>query len=174
MEKQDIKQQSEKNFRKLLEFNPTLISVSPSLDKEEIEEFENVHQLLLPADYKFFLTLCNGFSLLGHTVFGINKSNSNPEEDLLNIYIREHREVDYPMLDHLIPFSPNGRGDHYCFNTLKLDKNSMCPVVFWQWDYSYFHKDDIDETNPSFTSWLTELIDEILEDYTYDGEIKVK
>lgn len=116
--------------------------------------------LQLPADYKTFLIEFNGIIIQSDEIFGINTSYSHL--DILQIYIREHTEVEYPMPNHLIPFSPNGRGDHYCFDISAIDSNGICPILFWQWDYSFFNPHDIDKTHNSFTDWLKELLTDLI------------
>jgi len=71
--------------------------------------------------------------------------------------------------DYLVPFSPDGGGNHYCFDTRTINENS-CNVVFWQHDYPYSEDDPPEVTNTSFTEWMKEVvIDWTLEDYDYDG-----
>ena len=61
------------------------------------------------------------------------------------------------MYDYLIPLSPDGGGNHYCFDTRIINNNS-CNVVFWQHDYAYTVDDAPEVTNPSFTEWIKQVV----------------
>lgn len=50
---------------------------------------------------------------MGDEVLGIAKN----KYDLVNAYQFEHYEVINPQYEYLIPFSPDGFGNSYCFDT---------------------------------------------------------
>ena len=41
-----------------------------------------------------------------------------------------------------------------------LDEHRLCPIVYWQWNYS--SENNYETVNSSFAEWLKELIDESL------------
>jgi hypothetical protein len=76
------------------------------------------------------------------------------------------------MLRQLLPFSPDGAGNHYCLNLSKL-QNGLAPVVFWQHDAQYNNEDELETCNPNFYEWVKEvMIDWTCEDTNYDGSDK--
>ena len=105
---------------------------------------------------------------MGSRVYGVGKEK---EANSINEnYIFEHEEVANPMPIELIPFAPDGYGNHYCFNT-KAIAGESCEIVFWQHDYTYNEFDLPEVINSSFAEWLKEVvINWTLEDYGYDGE----
>jgi hypothetical protein len=121
----------------------------------------------LPETFKELLRQYNGINLIGTEINGIDINYGDSSLDKL--YHNEHFEVEYPMPLELFPFSPDGRGNHYCFDlSLNNDK-----VLFWQHDFNYSDKSEIEVCNNSFLEWVKEvLIDWTLEDYNYDGSEK--
>jgi cell wall assembly regulator SMI1 len=76
------------------------------------------------------------------------------------------------MPHHFLPFSNDGRGNHYCLDLSRLTGQS-CPVVFWQWNYDYASLEEVEACNDNFVSWVKEvMIDWTLEMYNYDGSKK--
>lgn len=43
----------------------------------------------------------------------------------------ENFEEEKETFEHLLPFSPTGSGDYYCFDYSRCAENGECPVVFW-------------------------------------------
>jgi len=113
----------------------------------------------LPLDFKYFLKWSNGFSIFGTEILGIG----NVQYDLLKTINWEQNESNNLMPNNIIPFSATGNGDFYCFDiTNGLDKDGLCPIIYWQWNYS--NADRYEIVNNSFIEWLKELIDDSLED----------
>lgn len=153
-------------------FSEKIITLGSPTSLGEIDSFEKRTKLRLPEDYKTFLQRFNGISLLGTIVYGIVKNEISMSIE--EAYKFEHDDVDNPMFDYLIPFSPDGGGNHYCFDTTTF-KDESCSIVFWQHDYPYSDSDKPEVTNESFASWLKEVvIDWTLEDYDYEGNSKQK
>jgi len=92
---------------------------------------------------------------------------------LEDAYLYEHNEVNNPMFAYLIPFSPDGAGNHYCFDVRKTN-NESCTIIFWQYDYHYTEEDAPEITHPSFTDWFKQvIIDWTLGYIDYDGSLKL-
>jgi hypothetical protein len=137
--------------------------------QDDILGFERKYVLQLPNDYKRFLAHSNGINLMGTIVYGVN---SKLIPSLEEWYIFEHKEVENPMYEFLIPFSPDGGGKHYCFNISQAN-NSSCDIVFWQHNYHYIDDDLPEQTHKSFLDWMQDiLIDWTLENYDYNGNEK--
>ncbi|MEO0685405.1 MAG: SMI1/KNR4 family protein [Cyanobacteria bacterium J06649_11] len=152
-------------IQELMRFSDEILFLGGKVNNEIFEEFDKEIGHPLPDDYKFFISRFNGFSLMGTEVYGIRS-----KLDIIKNYDIEHKKVVNPQFDYLVPFSPNGRGDHYCFDTRKIYENGTCPIVFWQWDYSFYHPNDIEITNNSFVDWVQEVMVEwTLEEYDYNG-----
>ena len=149
-------------------FATELISSEPPINEEEIFRLETKFKLQLPNDYKAFLRVHNGFSLMGVVIYGIRNNNF----DLEQCYLFEHHEVNNPMPKHLVAFSPDGTGNHYCFDLRKCNSES-CEVVFWQHDSFYDDEHEPEVVNSSFAEWVQEVVIAwTLEDYDYNGNKK--
>jgi hypothetical protein len=152
----------------LYKFSDKILTLgAPLNDTIVLDSFEYKHRLELPYDYKLFLLKHNGLELMGVQVYGFGYP-----EDIDTVYEFEHHQVIFPQYDYLVPFSPDGSGNFYCFDTRK-HINKSCPIVFWVSNYEYNEHDQPEITNESFTDWLREVVIEwTLEDYDYDGSNK--
>lgn len=153
-------------IKRLINFPDSALYYESGLTLGQLEEAENKLDLKFPDDFKYFYSKINGFSLIGGSVFPIvlDDLESKKRENLIRVNHREHFEVVNPMPKYFLPFSPNGRGDHYCLDLKTLNDKGTCGVIFWQWDYSFFNMNKIEKVNDSFTNWLIELIEEAEED----------
>lgn len=157
-------------FEELMKFNPRLRTIKEGISEEKIQAFEVGHNLTLPNDYKDFLRRTNGCSLRGTTIYGIY--DDSKAFSLSGAFQIEHFEVENEMPMHFIPFSPDGGGNHYCFDISRCSQNS-CKVIFWQHNLSYDDEFLPEEVSDSFVDWAKEvLIDWKLEDYDYDGNAR--
>lgn len=155
-------------FFELNKFSSEILSLNPPVDPNAINKFEELFDLTLPSDYKELLKTYNGLSLMGDQVFGI--FTDKRVDSLDSVYEYEHSHSLYRMPNYYIPFSPDGAGNHYCFDVRKLDDLS-CPIIFWQSGYQYTRDDVPEVTNNSFENWMKEvLIGWTLEEYDYNGE----
>ena len=152
----------------LHKFSNKILTLSGPLNGNEIYKCEKNINKSLPNDYKEFLRKHNGGDLMGTEIYGINES----ENSLDRIYKFEHDAVENPMPDYFIPFSPNGEGNHYVFDTRNCN-NDSCMIIFWQHDFEYSNEDIPEITHNSFTQWVKQvMIDWTLEDYDYNGNEK--
>lgn len=155
-------------FEELQKFSSNLYELYPPIEKETIISFEKKHNVTLPNDYKLFLSKTNGIDFMGSVVFGI--FDDSVFKSLGGAYLFEHFEVGNPMPSNLIPFSPDGAGNHYCFES---NDNRAGKIIFWQHDYLYTENDSPEVVNESFADWMKEVvIDWTLEDYDYSGNKK--
>lgn len=151
-------------------FSDDILLLRSSIYDNRLELFEQEIGFELPVDFKFILKKFNGISLDGTEVLGLD--DQLRRSSLNEVYKYEHFEVFDKMPIHLMPFSPDGRGNHYCLNLKKM-KDGICPVIFWQWNYDYQNEAEIEQCNDSFIDWMKEvMIDWTLEDYNYDGSEK--
>ena len=152
-------------------FSAEVLSLDTPVDEGLVKSFENKYELKLPSDYKSLLEKYNGIGLYGVNVYGIKEFKTS--YSLEECYLFEHFEVYNKMPLYLVPFSPDGGGNHYCFDVRFINENS-CPIVFWQHDLSYDNEDVPEVVNDSFSEWMKEvMIDWTLEDYNYDGTSKL-
>lgn len=155
-------------YGKLLLFDSNLIELFTLARSNIVHEFETFTKLDLPQDYIDFLHFTNGMSLMGDIIYGIYPEDTKVPFNLMVHYHIEHTEVDNVMYPNLIPFSPDGFGNHYCFDTIANN------IVFWQHDYNYFD-DKPDFVCDSFTDFLRDIIiGWTLEEYDYHGNPKRK
>jgi hypothetical protein len=150
-------------------FAPGLTKLGSPSEPQLTEAFERSVSLTLPVDYKTVVAHINGFSLMGNEVYGLKG-----EADLSSleaVYQREHVGVRYPQPVYLVPFSPDGRGHFYCFDTrYPSEKTSSCPVVFWATNYLYTEEDAPEVVYHSFLDFVEEvIIGWTLEEYDYEG-----
>lgn len=139
---------------KLKKFSRRITTFYEACEDFKIVFFEEQTNTKLPEDYKSFLKTTNGFCLMSTSICGIKNKE---KEDLLYLYKREHFEVNNPMPSYLIPFSPDGQGGFYCFDTSSLNKYS-CNIVFWDSYYSYTENDAPEIVNASFEDWVEEVV----------------
>jgi cell wall assembly regulator SMI1 len=156
--------------KEISRFSPDVLEVKPAVDPKKIEAFELNFGVLLPLDFKSFLGVFNGLKLFGSTILGIE--NDALEYGLWRCTEFEQNVDENPIPNYLIPFAPDGGGNHYCFDT-RFNDDISCPIIFWQYDYNYSDEDPPEVVNESFAFWVQDVIlDWNLEDYNYDGSEK--
>lgn len=154
----------------IYKFSSEMVNLGTPISDSRLEVFEEKIGHLLPDDFKYMLKKHNGFSLSGIEVFGFDEGLKGSSLD--QVYQYEHFEVTNKMPLEFLPFSPDGRGNHYCLDLSRTDAGS-CPVVFWQWDFQYQTSNDIEICNENFYDWIREvMISWTLEEYNYDGTPK--
>ncbi len=160
----------ENTFNELSQFSPDILSLRNPIVDNRFDVWEAKIGYDLPVDFKFFLKRSNGFSLLGTEVAGLGEEFGGSSLEAIHDF--EHHQADNKMPLHFLPFSNDGRGNHYCLDLSRLT-NQVCPVVFWQWNYDYASLEEVETCNDSFVSWVKEImIDWALELYNYDGSKK--
>jgi cell wall assembly regulator SMI1 len=150
-------------LEKIHQFSSDLLDLGEPITDNKLSEFEHQIGFQLPLDFSYILTKHNYISLAGTEVLGIGSEFR--EESLDKVYLFEHNWVGNPMPKEFLPFSPDGRGNHYCLDLSRM-KNSLCPVVFWQHDYTYSKKEEVETCNENFIDWVEEvMIEWALEDF---------
>lgn len=157
-------------INELHKFSKDIFEMGSRIEDRRIEDFEKYHNLILPDDFKQFMKKINGFSLMGTEVYSFDITK---KESIETVYQYEHFEVVIPQYSYLVPFSPDGRGNFYCIDTIHQLGNGRFPVVFWVSNYEYTKEDTPEITHNNFLDWIQEVVlDWILEDYNYDGSEK--
>ena len=79
-----------------------------------------------------------------------------------------------PQYRYLVPFSPDGFGNFYCFNTQVKTYNGMSnQIVFWQSNYEYTETDKPEIVYDSLADYINDwIIGHTLKWYNYDGSEK--
>lgn len=166
----EIDKKCELTLHELYKFDGKILDLGPKIFDSRLEKLEEMINNILPEDFKYILKKHNGIDLAGTEIYGLSpelKGNSIDE-----IYKFEHSEVENPMPEYFLPFSPDGQGNHYCLDLSKLE-NNICPIVFWQWDVEYESIEEVEVCNSSFTDWIDEvMIQWTLKIYNYDGTEK--
>lgn len=159
-------------INKLHKFSKAVVEIRPPICKNAIANFERRYNTMLPYDYKYLLSKTNGFTLFGDEIYGINDNISSLKEDLFSVYEFEHHETYKPQYEHIIPFSPDGRGNFYCFDTKSMSNNNLeCNIVFWQSNYEYSEFDQPEITHLSLVDYINECIFAWnLEIFDYNGD----
>ena len=159
--------QCDEILEELNKFSGEILFLGDPIIDNRLKEFETRIGFELPLDFKYILTKHNSFSLAGTEVLGLDKLFRDASLD--KVFHFEHEEVENRMFKEFVPFSPDGGGNHYCLDLSRLE-DDKCPIVFWQHDYSYWQKSEIETCNESFIDWIKEvMIDWTLEDIDYDG-----
>lgn len=140
-------------FEQLQQFKDGAITYYEPVDEISIDEFEHKNSVSLPDDFKLFIKKSNGIEVLSTSVYGLG----NKQEDLFEVYRREHTLVNIPMPGNVIPFSPDGGGNFYCFDTT-TNHDGSCKVIFWTSNYSYTEADVPEVCNESFNDWFQEVV----------------
>ena len=154
----------------LYRFSEVVLDLGDPITDSRLQDFETEIGYSLPKDFAYLLTQRNYISLGGQEVYGLGSEFEAMSLD--QVYQFEHEAADNPMPKELLPFAADGLGNHYCLD-LTQQKEGTCPVLFWQHDYHYKSKQDIEVCNPNFTDWVDEvLIGWTLEDTNYDGSPK--
>ncbi|MDO5666074.1 MAG: SMI1/KNR4 family protein [Bacteroidia bacterium] len=160
-------------IRELKKFSDNILTLNPPINPELIIKFEKKYQLELPNDYKYLLSQSNGINLMGDEVLGITFSDYG--YDLASTYEFEHFDNQIHQFDYLIPFSPDGGGNFYCFDIRKkTNDDDSCKIVFWYSNYEYSETDEPEITHDNLSNFINEcIIGWTLEDYDYDGNRKI-
>ena len=165
-----VKQEMDEVIVELQKFTPQVLDWRQPVNSVLIERFESRFNVKLPEDYKYLLNVTNGFSLMGDVVLGMTDEQYG--EDLFSVYQFEHFEVVVPQYKHLIPFSPDGGGNFYCFDThVKTNGGDSNQIVFWYSNYEYSESDPPEVTHQSLADYIKNWIIALtLEDYGYNGD----
>jgi len=150
----------------LQKFASYCVTINKPVEELDYKAFESKYELNLPIDFKRLLKLSNGFGLFGVEVFGMN---ANDPIGIEQVYEYEHKVRSPTMPKYLVPFSPDGAGNHYCFDTMKANGDS-CWIVFWEGRYSYSNNDLPEVTHKTFREWVMDIIvEETLKNYDFNG-----
>lgn len=148
-------------IEQLKRFSEDVLEWKRPIGAQKILDFENEFKIKLPREFVTLLKQTNGFSLMGFEIIGF--STLDNEYGLEETYRFEHFDVDNLMPSYLIPFSPDGYGNNYCFDV----KNHN--IVFWEHDSVYIENEPIVVCD-SLACFIQKcIIDEILKDYDYAG-----
>lgn len=128
---------------------------------ETIEIVEKKLLRSLPVEYKELLSFSNGISLMGDEIYGVGTLALGPS--LETVYHFEHDEAENPMPESLIPFCPDGFGNHYCFDSINGG------IVFWQHDMDYSHVKPEKVYATLYDMMQEVLIDWTLRFWDYEG-----
>jgi len=91
-------------------FSDRISTLEAPVNLNDVRDFENRFGIQLHNDYIELLKRFNGIDLIGKSVYGVGKSLSSMS--LEDAYLYEHNEVNNPMFDYLLPFSPDGAGNY--------------------------------------------------------------
>ena len=89
-------------------------------------------QVSVNDEYKEFVRKHNGLDCLCEYILRVGNHIQPAAYSMNNIFDFEHFDVCNPMPHHIIPFSPDGYGNHYCF-----DMQNNGKIIFWQHDIDY-------------------------------------
>ena len=166
----DITNQCEAVLKELGRFSNDVAFLGTAIIDNRLNEFEEKLGFTLPVDFKYIIACYNGVSLDGTEIYGLGDVFRKASLD--KIYDFEHFVVENKMPLHFVPFSPDGRGNHYCLDLSQM-VDGVCLIKFWQWNFSYNDIAEVETTHGNFVEWINDvMIDWTLEDINYDGSLK--
>ena len=56
----------------LKKFSPEVLELRSPVIESTIKNFERKYNIILPYDYKYLLSITNGFTLMGNEIYGIS------------------------------------------------------------------------------------------------------
>lgn len=168
-----VKQEMDEVIAELQKFTSRVLKWNEPVDPVLIERFESKFNVRLPEDYKYLLSITNGFSLMGDGVLGLIDKEKN--YDLFMCYQIEHFEVIVPQYSYLIPFSPDGGGNFYCLDThVQTNGGNSNRIVFWYSNYEYSESDPPEITHQSLADYIKNcIIAFTLKYYDYNGDERI-
>ena len=126
--------------------------------EEEIRRAEAELSTVFPISYKWFLRTF-GAADSPLEIYGVEPVvRLNITASFWNVVYMtesERNEVEPRIPAHLIPFNPDGMGNHSCLNTAMMSEGE-CPVVFWDHDASETQQPEL--THDTFLDWLEERL----------------
>ncbi len=109
--------------------------------------------------YRLFLNEFSGggfpFDIYGIEPQSPPKGNDWYFQSVAGMTESEREDVEPAMPPFLIPFTPNGMGDHWCLDTSRLT-GGECPVVFW--NHELGEDQELRQTHATFLDWLEEAM----------------
>ena len=164
------KKEMDEVITELKKFTSRVSTKHDPVDPALIGRFESRFGLKLPEDYKYLLGITNGFSVMGNEVLGM--TDESYSYDLFKVYQFEHYEVIVPQYEYLIPFSADGFGNFYCFDTrVKTNGGDSNQIVFWYSNYEYSESDPPEVTHQGLADFIKDwCINLPLESYDYNGD----
>jgi cell wall assembly regulator SMI1 len=157
-------------LQQLYLFSEDILELGDPITDARLQDFEFKLGFALPQDFTYILSHHNYISLGGQEMYGLGSEFEASSLD--QIYDFEHEAVDNPMPKELLPFAPDGYGNHYCLDLSSINEG-ISPVLFWQHDCNYKSKDEVEACNQSFAEWIDEvMINWTLADTNYDGTPK--
>jgi len=121
---------------------------------EEIEFAEKELKVQLPESYKMFQLEFGNYDWGYFDIYSV----VTPQDEMINIIdiTRSEQNEAHPKMPlHLIPFSDNGGGDSYCFDTSNYE-NKECSIVFW--DHESDENQLPENVAKDFLEWLEKEI----------------
>lgn len=119
-------------INELEKFDKSIVSLWNAASEQEIEDTEVHIGQVLPDEYKEFIRISNGLEFTCDYILRVGNNVSPSAFSMNEVYDFEHFESYNPMPPHVIPFAPDGYGNHYCFD---MKNNGV--VIFWQHDINY-------------------------------------
>lgn len=154
----------ERLISELKKFDNSVVTFGEPATEQEIEESETHLGQNLPNEYKEFVRKYNGLDFDCEYILKVGNNICNTYS-INKVYDFEHYNTENPMPLHLIPFAPDGFGNHYCFD---MQKEGI--IVFWQHDIDYT------TTQPEIVyKSMADMIQEVFIDWSelnYDGSPK--
>jgi hypothetical protein len=152
----------------LNKISKNIIEIGEPIKDDRISKFEKKYDLILPNDFKYFLSKINGLSLMGLGYFGITDDEN---EDLETVFNYENIKCQNISDLSIVPICNDGRGNYYCLDTRSLsDDKNYCNIIFWQTDLKYTNENMPDIESDNFVDWLKNIvIGWYFEEYDYNG-----
>ena len=161
-----IEERFEEVARRLHELTPSPFSGPAS--PETIVEAEAELAVTFPLSYRLFLREF-GAGDIPFDIYGVDPEAESKQWgcwSVVGMTQSEREDVEPRMRHSLIPFTPDGAGNHWCLDTSRL-VGGECPIVFW--NHEGDEDQEVEQTHPAFLDWLEETLEsEDVQEYFAD------
>lgn len=124
--------------------------------EDQIRQCETALGVSFPESYRWFLRHFTA-SEWPDPVYGTQPLMG---PDIVTVTLEERGRAQAPLPQPLVPFGPDGNGNHHCLDTAQMSEGE-CPVVFWNREAGADQLPKL--THPTFLHWLEERIEWELE-----------
>jgi len=139
-----------KHLKEFLSAHPA-VKTGNGADDETIATAENKLGVIFPKAFRRFLSEWGYFEYKSAESYGLGDGVPS-HLDLVRNALAERNQFHPHIPPHLVPFMPNGCGDHYCIDTSVARDDP--PVVFWDHELDVNQKPLI--LAKTFSSWLND------------------
>ncbi|MEO7715901.1 MAG: SMI1/KNR4 family protein [Capsulimonas sp.] len=130
-----------------------------SVAEATIQEAQSELSVTVPESYIAFLREAGGADF-PFDIYGLEPEQPNSDDvsawNVVGMTQEERTEVEPQMQHHLVALCPDGVGNHWCLDTLRIHDGD-CPVVMW------LHDAAADQVPPLMNGTFVEFLESSIE-----------